>query len=493
MSKMLRLPPVLRPRLTWRYVVCATAALYVSYCFLFDSPLLASKLPQYTGPHPVGAIDIESPCEHRSISSFKVRETGEPALQLDTVLFTLYYPAKNHRSKARPRHYWIPKPVSITGEGYLRFGGVNNFITNNIVTGALWGLAGGLTIPAAVDVPLADEPLLLESQDDFSIQMVPQKHEGLPVLVFSHGFASSRTDYTHYLGELASRGYVVAAIEHRDGSGPGSLVMKKGMSNRTAFPIKFSHVTDASDSDASAFKQAQLDFRQAEVEETIRVLKTINEGHGAQIFTTNSRHEGSDLTHWKGQLNTQAITIAGHSFGATLALQTLKDAPSPSLPLAGCIALDPGKSSGRLNSAINVPTLIIHSNSWSATHSIFYGRPHFDVVRDLVADLNTKGGQAGWFMTSLGTSHPSVTDAPLIEPLLLSWTTGATIDVVTGVAEYVAASEGFLKYQHTGVVAGLLAQPVSHPEYKDPRGDKSVLEPQYRRYWQVHVAPELAV
>jgi len=488
MPTMIRLPPILRPRLTWRYVVCASAVLYVTYCILLDSPLLASRLPQYTGPHPVGAIDIESPCEEQQISTFKLAETGQPAFQLDTVLFTLYYPATTKRTNSKSRHYWIPKPVSITGEGYLRFGGVNNFITNNIVTGALWGLAGGITIPAKVDVPITETTIALETQDDFNIQMLPETHNGLPVVVFSHGFASSRTDYTHYLGELASRGYVVAAIEHRDGSGPGSLVMKEGL-QKIAFPIKESHIAPNPELDTASFKKAQLDFRQAEVQETIRVLREIHNGDGEKVFETNSRKEGQSLKEWKGRLNMQEVTIGGHSFGATLALQTLKDAPSHGLPLKGCIALDPGKSSGQLNAEIDVPVLIIHSNSWSSQHSIFYGRPHFDVVKELVQGVASRG-KGAWFLTSLGTSHPSVTDAPLIEPLLLSWTTGATIDAQQGVREYVRASSEFLKYQHAGSLTGLLAQPVSHAEYKDPRGDKSSLDKELRKYWEVHVAPD---
>lgn len=488
---MIRLPPVLRPRLTWRYAICAAAALYVSYCFLVDSPLLASRLPQYTGPHPVGAIDIESPCEQRIVSDFKTK-AGDAAFQLDTVLFTLYYPATTLRARAKGRHYWIPKPISITGEGYLRFGNVNNFILNNVITGALWSLVGGITIPANVDVPIAEvaQTKLLETQTDYSIQMIPQENDKLPVLVFSHGFASSRTDYTNYLGELASRGYVVAAIEHRDGSGPGSLVMKEGMPTRTAFPIRLSQLQEQDGLDSATFKQAQLDFRQAEIEETIRVLREIEAGNGEHVFKTSSRKEGRDLKQWKGRLDVEHTTIGGHSFGATLALQTLKGAPSKALPLHGGIALDPGKSSGQLNTDINVPLLIIHSNSWSKQHSFFYGRPHFDVVKELVEGVDSRG-KAAWFLTSLGTSHPSVTDAPLIEPLLLSWTTGATIDVKEGVREYFKASEELLRYQHHGKLSGLLAQPVSHPIYKDPEGDKSALEEKYRRYWQVHVAPDV--
>lgn len=45
-----------------------------------------------------------------------------------------------------------------------------------------------------------------------------------PMIIFSHGVGCSRLMYTHICGELASRGYLVAAVEHRDGTGPAATV-----------------------------------------------------------------------------------------------------------------------------------------------------------------------------------------------------------------------------------------------------------------------------
>src|SRR5690349_21259791 len=98
-----QLPPVLQPRLTWRYCLASAAIFYVSYCLLAGSPFFSSNLPHYTGPHDVGAIDIEVPVrEPRKIHDAVFRDSGKPAFQLETVLFTLYYPAAKG---VRPRKH----------------------------------------------------------------------------------------------------------------------------------------------------------------------------------------------------------------------------------------------------------------------------------------------------------------------------------------------------------------------------------------------------
>lgn len=133
---------------------------------------------------------------------------------------------------------------------------------------------------------------------------------------------------------------------------------------------------DAVSSDASMFQK--LAFRDAEIEETVSVLRELNAGKGRDVFDNNYRKEGKSLSTFENRLDFSHLVIAGHSLGATGAMQALKSANKSTAtkwdnPAVGGIILDPGKSSGRLNTDIDVPLLVIHSESWSRSHSIFYG------------------------------------------------------------------------------------------------------------------------
>ena len=396
---------------------------------------------------------------------------------------------------SKAHHSWV-SDVHQHGEGYARFAGINNAITNHLFSFALWSLVGSTTIPANVDVPLQgtfNVPIQTEAQEPIDSYGRPK----FPVIVFSHGAASSRTSYTQWCGELASRGFIVAAIEHRDGSGPGSVVLQNDGTSRNVFHISASQLDPQPET--ADIKVMQLAMRQAEVEETVNALRQINDGFGKELFQTNPRDEGMDLMEWKGRLNLDRIVVAGHSYGATLALQTLKDAPSERLPFVGGIILDPGKQSGPLNDDIKVPILVVHSASWSSKCSIFHGKPHFQVVKGLVKKVlyggKNRKPQAAWFMTSKETSHASVTDAPLIEPTILTWATGSSIDAREGVLQYVKVSNEFMRYLEDGQRTGVLAEGVTHENYDEPVETKrekktKKSDPLVTRYWQIHVAPE---
>ncbi|KAK1722427.1 hypothetical protein CaCOL14_012068 [Colletotrichum acutatum] len=473
-----RIFTTIQPRLTVGYVLWSLIGLYVLYCILIQSPLLASRLPNYSGPFEAGAIDIEVPVRTpRNTSDSVLASNGKPAFKLETVLFTLYYPAEKG-ARGTGHHYWVPKPISLIAEGYARAAHFNNFISRPIFTFALWALVGSIKIPAEVDVPL--------------LPSTSRKgNEKFPVVALSHGLASSRTDYTHYCGELASRGIVVAAIEHRDGSGPGSVVTATDGKSRRVMYLTKNELRGGKEMESDDLKFEQLAFRQAEIEETIAVLQSLHAGKGSKIFTDNARKEGRGLTDWEDRLDFSQTVIAGHSFGATGALQALKGATSNENPAVGGIALDPGKGSGRLNTDIDVPVLIVHSDSWSKKKTLFFGRPHFDTVRDIAKDVLERVGSS-WFLTSLETSHPSVTDAPLIEPLLLRWTTGAMIDARQGLREYVRVTMEFMTYLKNGTREGVLSEGVTHEEYgKDTMTDeeRARIPRETTKYWQIHVAP----
>ena len=142
-------------------------------------------------------------------------------------------------------------------------------------------------------------------------------------------------------------------------------------------------------------KIAQLAFREAEIMETIHLFHRLNDGEGEHIKNLKPHSPSASLHTFKNRLDLNAVTIAGHSYGATGTLQAIKSAPSSTHPLNGAIALDPGKESGPLNDDIEVPVLVFNSGEWTEKQVEFYGQgKHFDVERKLV-----KKADKGWFMT----------------------------------------------------------------------------------------------
>lgn len=149
-----------------------------------------------------------------------------------------------------------------------------------------------------------------------------------------------------------------------------------------------------------------------------------------------------------------------------------------------------GKDSGPLYTNISVPLLVLDSESWSSQASSFYGQPHFDVVKSMATSSLNKT-QAGWFMTLLGASHATITDAGVISPLFTSFfdsSFNSTLNTTVGIAQYVKVSNQFVIFLRNGARGENLASPATYPQY-NVSSDVAGVPGDVSEFWQVHVSP----
>ncbi|CAG5183573.1 uncharacterized protein ALTATR162_LOCUS10648 [Alternaria atra] len=483
MARLAPPPARLTPR---RLLFIASAGVLFGVLFFSLAPI-TSPLPPYTGPHEVGILDVETEVQKRTIHDAVLKATGEKTFELNTLAITLYYPSSlplaspSQRLWARP---WLPQPVSLIGEGYARLAGVSKL--SSVFTFALWLLGSSTVIPGVVDAPILSGAEQILGEDGSGagsfgkiMSAAEEEHQELKR-------GSDLGSYAHYLGSIASYGYVVAAVEHRDGSGPGTIVHYPDGTERKVWHLKLEDLAVDPPMTDLDLKAAQLNFREAEISETIKLFAQLNAGD-APVVNLKPDSPRNALPGFKNRLNLSAVTVGGHSYGATGVMQALKSAGSKAMPINGGVALDPGKGSGPLNKDIDVPVLVMQSGEWTEKQTDFYGQGwHFNVVKGIIENV-----KVGWFMTLMGTAHPSCTDAPLIVPWIMKLVTGTTLNSKDALHEYIDTSVAFLEYLRTGEKKGVLESGVTNDEGPFHRvTPRETVKGPHGANWEVHVVPK---
>ncbi|KAG7508465.1 platelet-activating factor acetylhydrolase isoform X2 [Solea senegalensis] len=245
-------------------------------------------IPPAKGPNPVGCTDFMM--DHTTEGSF----------------FRLYYPCQETKEADKPD--WIPCREYFNG--LADFMKINRTLSEGIFN----YLFGSFKIPAYLDAPF-------------------KSNEKCPVVIFSHGLGAFRTLYSAICAELASQGFIVASVEHRDQSASATFYFReKSESERTNENVP---CTSASAQDLvqewmyyRVLQQGEMEFplrnkqvKQRANECILALDKLIEINSGIQV--QNALQTRFDWTTLENSMDLCRIAAMGHSFGGATMIEAL--------------------------------------------------------------------------------------------------------------------------------------------------------------------------
>lgn len=396
---------------------------------------------------------------------------------------------------------WLPRPRIPTCHGYAEFLSVPHFpMTAYMASTCMW-----TKLPAFRNAKLAGTRPSFSEQgegngeeaddDDEHESKKNEKLPTFPVVVFSHGLGGSRTMCSTVCGDMASYGFVVMAMEHRDGSGARTYVnvppgrespglsswskAESGLKTKTTngsergqgekskrarsylvdyiFP-KDNPMDTSPQSEKGIdheLRGAQIEMRLAEVEEAFKVLVVINAGDPEdKIKRLNLRKkpnwgssskdlDGIDWADWQGRLSLENVTAMGHSFGGATTVQILR--LDDRFPWVGQgVLLDPwGPATPevappRSEQTITKPLISIGSEAF------MHWEENYNKVATICAEAKQSRALC-WMLTVRGSTHLSQTDFAVLYPRFMSVFFKTLINPLRGIYLTVAPSLEFLK------------------------------------------------
>ncbi|KAM0719812.1 hypothetical protein Q7P37_003947 [Cladosporium fusiforme] len=266
-----------------------------------------NNFPGYHGQYNVGTVDVEIPvADLPEVSAL-------PEGAVETIAFRIFYPCeKPSKSEAHRPVHWIPQPQRETVNAFAKFLGAGNKLASLISfmpQQLFW-----IKIPAHRNGKMLDPPT---------------SNGKWPVTMFSHGLAGSRNMYSYICGDMASKGMIVIALDHRDGSSPIQFV--RATANTPARTIPTNKIPHTPCRETYEGRDKQLRIRLWEMSLAFEALMKIDAGESVENLDENtswSKKERTEvLSRFEGILDIHEpgkVSWAGHSFGAATTVQLLK-------------------------------------------------------------------------------------------------------------------------------------------------------------------------
>ena len=209
----------------------------------------------------------------------------------------------------------------------------------------------------------------------------------IPLILFSHGFGMSRLNYTSMFEDLASHGFIVAAIDH---PGSGLTVLPD------ARVISFAPDPHGPDGKADTM-----------VKDALFVLNALLDSNQA-------------AGRYAGLIDAQRIGMFGHSLGGAVAL----DMGRVDRRFKACVNMD-GYPFGKTPiEGLHQPSLMLLQRPGKPVHISDQMRFERD---SLWSSIISKQSMEAYFVTIEGTSHFSFSDLPFLVRDSLMIRNGGTI------------------------------------------------------------------
>uniref|UniRef100_A0A671VH19 Platelet-activating factor acetylhydrolase n=1 Tax=Sparus aurata TaxID=8175 RepID=A0A671VH19_SPAAU len=248
-------------------------------------------IPPAKGPYAVGCTDFMM--DHTAQGSF----------------FRLYYPCQETEKAEKPD--WVPCKEYFNG--LADFMKINRTLSEKIFN----YLFGSFKIPAYLDAPF-------------------KSNGKCPVVIFSHGLGAFRTLYSAICAELASRGFIVASVEHRyvDQSASATYYFREKTESEMAndnVPKTSASAQDSMIREWIYYRvlqhgESEFPLRNKQVKQradecilALDRLTQINSGRPVQ----NVLQTKFDCTTLENSMDLCRIAAMGHSFGGATVVEAL--------------------------------------------------------------------------------------------------------------------------------------------------------------------------